>query len=192
MYIYFWPLPSQTVSASASSASIPLSLTTEAVIPTPTSDGGLEHTAAAFAPLSTWLQQAQSGEIIMFPPQFFLIYLLSIFLKAPTNPPQPTSVAELQAQRDVALEFLKGDGGNGVKWADKCISPQAFATLKGGRAVLSLHDPGPELKWSGRRGDDGWVVLVRFKREGARDVDVVRREEIAEELRGQREKESKL
>ncbi|CZT03024.1 related to NUDIX family hydrolase [Rhynchosporium agropyri] len=177
MYIYFLPLP---LTSSLSSTS---SLPTQSVIPPPTSDGGLEHTAALFAPCSTWLQQARSNEIILFPPQFYLMYLLAPFL-TPSTSTSPLSTSQLQSQRNAVLEFLKGDGGDGkgIKWADKAICPIGLMMRKSDqRSVLSLDKPGPELKDSGRRGDEKRVVLVKFGKEGPRDVDVWERKEVLEE-----------
>jgi hypothetical protein len=163
MYIYFLPLHS------------PTSITKENVIPIPTSDGGLEHTAALFAPCSTWLSQARKNEIILFPPQFYLMHLLSPFL----YPTSPSVESELQAQREKVVEFLEIEEGNGIKWADKVMSPIGLMMLKSdGRSVLGLEKPGPELKGSGRGGDAERVVLVRFSKEGPRDVDVRYRKEV--------------
>jgi hypothetical protein len=138
----------------------------EAMILAPTSDGGLEHTAAVFQSCATWLGQARRNEIIMFPPQFYLIWLLGKFFAEGTE-----GVAELRKQREQAREFLKGSGANGVAWADKVMSPVPLGML-GGRAVLNLDRPGPELKNSGRRGEDGHVVFVKFSKEGPRDIEV--------------------
>jgi hypothetical protein len=166
MYIYFLPLHS------------PTSITKDAIIPVPTSDGGIEHTAASFASCSTWLEQARKNEIILFPPQFYLMHLLSAFL----IPGPATSESELQAQRDKVVEFLNGTEGNGIPWADKVMSPVGLMMRKSdGRSVLGLEKPGPELKGSGRGGDAERVVLVRFGKEGPRDVDVRGRKEILEE-----------
>jgi len=52
-----------------------------------------------------------------------------------------------------------------------------------GRSVLALDKPGPELKGSGRGGDEGRVVLVRFRKEGPRDVEVRGRGEVLAEER---------
>ncbi len=84
------------------------------------------------------------------------------------------------------MEFLQSDGdGCGVKWADKVMSPTGlFMRKTDGRSVLALDKPGPELADSGRRGDRDRVVLVRFSKEGPRDVEVrFRREVLAEEER---------
>lgn len=148
----------------------------------PTSDGGLEHTAALFASCKQWLDQATKNEIILFPPQFYLMWLLSPFLSASSS---YLSTAELQKQRDGVLEFLKGDGdGKGVKWADKVISPVAILLRSSDqRAVLALDKPGPELKDSTRRGDEKRVVLVKFSKEGPRNVEVRYKKDILNEER---------
>lgn len=60
---------------------------------------------------------------------------------------------------------------------------------KDGRSVLGLDYPGPELEGSGRGGDGERVVLVRFKKEGPRDVEVRGRREVFDaERRGTEEK----
>jgi hypothetical protein len=173
MYIYFLPL-TQTSAQNIKS---------EAVIPVPTSDGGLEHTAALFAPCKFWLDQATKNDIILFPPQYYLMYLLSSFL-LPSATPLP--IEELQKQRDGVIEFLNGDGdGKGVKWADKVMSPTGLLMRKSdGRSVLALDKPGPELKDSGRRGDEKRVVLVKFSKEGPRNVEVRLRKDVLDEENG--------
>ncbi|RDW76051.1 hypothetical protein BP5796_06872 [Coleophoma crateriformis] len=184
MYIYFLPLQTTSIS------SLGLPITSEAMIPIPTSDGGIEHTAALFQSCSQWLSQAAQNEIILFPPQFYLMYLLSPFLQA-SEAPTALSVEELQKQRDYVIEFLKTDGdGKGVLWKDKVMSPMGLGGFsKDGRAILALDKPGPELKASGRRGDERRVVLVKFGKQGPRDVEVRLRAEVLAE---QREGASKL
>ncbi|PVH75260.1 hypothetical protein DL98DRAFT_466635 [Cadophora sp. DSE1049] len=180
MYIYFLPL-TQDPTPSSTSTSTSESIT-ESVIPTPTSDGGLEHTAALFAPCSTWLSQARKNEIILFPPQFYLMYLLAPFMSPLSTP----SLEALQQQRNAVLEFLKDDGGDGkgITWADKVMSPIGLLMRKSdGRSVLGLDKPGPELKGSVRGGDEGRVVLVKFRKEGPRDVEVRGRGEVLSEER---------
>lgn len=110
------------------------------------------------------------------------MWLLSPFLSVPSS---PLSTAELQKQRDSVLEFLKSDGdGKGVKWADKVISPVAILLRESDqRAVLALDKPGPELKNSDRRGDEKRVVLVKFGKDGPRNVDVRYKKDVLEEER---------
>jgi len=174
MYIYFLPLTQKSAK----------NISTKAVIPVPTSDGGLEHTAALFASCQDWLAQATRNEIILFPPQFYLMHLLAPFLDVSSS--KNLTTEELQSQRDKVLEFLKGDGGDGkgVKWADKVMSPIGLMMRKGdGKNVLGLDKPGPELKDSGRRGDERLVVLVNFAKTGPRDLEVRLRKEILDEER---------
>jgi hypothetical protein len=175
MYIYFLPLaqtgPTQNIAS-------------KSVIPVPTSDGGVEHTAALFAPCKTWLEQASRNEIILFPPQFYLMHLLSPFLSIPLSS-SSRSTKELQDQRDKVREFLQGDGGDGkgVKWGEKVMSPIGILMGRDGRSVLGLEKPGEELKESGRGGDEKRVVLVRFGREGPRDVEVKERVEVLKDAK---------
>lgn len=164
MYIYFLPLTQTSAQ----------NITSKYDVPVPTTDGGIEHTTAQFASCEHWLSQARKNDIVLFPPQFYLMYLLAPFLK----PSPDLTTAELQKQRDAVLEFLEGDGdGNGVKWADKVMSPRWLLQRKSdGRAVLGLEKPGPELEGKERSGDMERVVLVKFGKEGPRDVEVRLRE----------------
>lgn len=181
MYIYFLPL-SHSPNSSLTSSESSEKADAETVIPPPTHDGGREHTAARFLPPSTWLRLAQSGRIILFPPQFFLLYLLAPFL-SPHNPasaktPIP-SHDELQAQRHQLMEFVRT---NDPPWGQKCISPTVLALPGGkrredGRVVLGLDRPGPELDGQ-RQGEKDHVVLVEFKKEGPRRLDVGLRKDI--------------
>ncbi len=74
-------------------------------------------------------------------------------------------------------------------WGEKCISPSGILWKQGdGRAVLALDKPGPELEGSGRRGDADRVVLVRFNKEGPRELDVAWKKDIIREEREAKEK----
>ncbi|KAK0731977.1 hypothetical protein B0H67DRAFT_91869 [Lasiosphaeris hirsuta] len=160
----------------------------------PTTDGGLEHTAAAFADPRAWLARARSGRVVLFPPQFYLLHLVADFL---TGPPPPgwagAPAAHYQAQRDALTAFLRAPpqpvGGRGgeaeaIPWAEKVISPSVLFTRRGdGRVVLGLEKPGPELAGIGRGGDWERVVLVRFGEGGPSEVEVRWREEVVREER---------
>ncbi|KAH6853219.1 hypothetical protein B0I37DRAFT_358788 [Chaetomium sp. MPI-CAGE-AT-0009] len=177
----------------------------QALIPTPTHDGGLEHTAAAFDSTHTWLARARAGDIILFPPQFYLLHLIGGFLHPPTPPsrkePEAAPAAEYHAQRAALLAFLRrtptsavavADGGNtrAIPWSQKVISPSMLFVRRGdGRVVLGLDKPGPELRGSGRGGDAERVVLVRFGEGGPREVEVRRREAVVGEERADGERE---
>ncbi|KAI5200654.1 hypothetical protein AUEXF2481DRAFT_3005 [Aureobasidium subglaciale EXF-2481] len=182
MYIYLLPL-SNTPKSLPSSSSTAAEDEPETMIPVPTHDGGLEHTAARFLPAATWLRLARASRVVLFPPQFFLMYLLSPFLcpsgDVGKDVPVPDS-ATLQKQRDQVLDFVKA--GN---WGDKCISPTVLGGKKreDGRVVLGLDKPGAEAEAEGRTGDQDRVVLVEFKKEGPRRVEVGWRKEVLAEGR---------
>ena len=84
------------------------------------------------------------------------------------------------------MEFVKtGD----PPWGEKCISPTGIMWKEGdGRAVLALDKPGPELEGSGRRGDAERVVLVKFRREGPRELDVAWKKVVLREERQSKER----
>ncbi|KAK4096974.1 hypothetical protein N658DRAFT_434995 [Parathielavia hyrcaniae] len=203
MYLYMLPLSSSAAGPSnphpLPSGNQQLASTTN-VIPTPTPDGGLEHTAATLDNARTWLARAGAGDIILFPPQSYLLYLVSGFL-APLalGMQQETDALSLrhfyQAQRDALLRFLRSIPTSqlqvmdkartgAIPWSEKVMSPAVLFKRKGdGRLVLGLDKPGPELKGSGRGGDWERVVLVGFRSEGPRDVEVREREEVLREER---------
>ena len=176
MYIYFLPLHE----ASPDTATNALPTDSEAMIANPTSDGGIEHTTARFLPPSKWLDMSRAGEIVLFPPQYFLLHLLAPFL-SPENGSQAPIADELANQRKLAMDFVaSGD----PPWTDKCISPTSLLWKKGdGRAVLGLDKPGLELEGSGRKGDRERVVLVNFRKDGPRNVEVAWRKDVFREER---------
>jgi hypothetical protein len=187
MYIYMLPLSAPTSSDPALAAA-----ESAAVIPTP--DGG-EVTASAFDDAGTWLARQLRSEVILFPPQAFLLTLVSQFCGGSSSGSGSSSTDNYQAQRDALLGFLRTTptttnpraarhAASAIPWADKVISP-VVTQLRGGdcRAVLSLERPGPELAGSGRGGDWERVVLVRFVKGSATDVEVRGREEVFEEER---------
>ncbi|KAF7903049.1 hypothetical protein EAF00_002951 [Botryotinia globosa] len=196
MYIYFLPLSSSSSPSNTTEVqneSIPTNQGEEKdkeTHTTPTHDGGIEHTAAEFAYCSTWLDRARKGEIILFPPQFYLMELLSQFLlPAESKSKSQFSIDELAAQRTQVLHFLQGDGGDasGIFWGEKVMSPLSLGIRRkngDGRVILGLDRQGPELEGSGRKGDAKRIVLVRFGKEGPREVEVRERREVLEEERG--------
>ncbi|KAI0839201.1 hypothetical protein F5Y06DRAFT_295819 [Hypoxylon sp. FL0890] len=188
MYLYMLPLSTSNDPAVAAARS-------EAMIPTP--DGGVEITAARFDDASAWLEKQRKGEIVMFPPQCFLLHLLSQFLVGP--PPGSRSSTELiehfRSQREKLRGFLAtvptASKPKAVKhptaqipWAEKVISPTILGIRRSDkRSILALDKPGPELKESGRGGDWERVVLVNFAKGVAKDVEVRGREEVLAEER---------
>ena len=203
MYLYFLPLNSTSPTRKTAPAGTPpgagVAEEDELVIPTPTHDGGIEHTAARFLPPNKWIDLARQNRIILFPPQFFLTLLLSPYLSAGvTSPSSPApSPAALALERDKLMAFLRKPrmyaGRAEVSFAEACISPVVLGKGEYGEgsqdgvggvdkhtAVLVLDRPGREVEaqGAGRSGVREWVVTTRFKGEGPRDVDVRRREEV--------------
>jgi hypothetical protein len=164
MYLYFLPI---------SQSGVPLPMTTEAVIPPPTHDGGLEHTAARFLSPREWLELAKAGEIILYPPQYTLLYLISQFLDHTV--PNALSPEVLEQQRKELKEFIEGGD---PPWGEACISPVSGGKVADGRVILSLHPPPPELKGTDRRGPKDYVILVRPTKTGPTDLDVVLRKDL--------------
>ncbi|PWY91158.1 NUDIX family hydrolase [Aspergillus heteromorphus CBS 117.55] len=170
MYLYFLPL--SPGSGDPVLDEIPSEGQTEE-IQIPTSDGGVEISEARFLPASEWIRMAQSGEIILFPPQFLLLHLVAGFLDEGAEGGGAGvgagSVEDLDSRRAELMRFVHTGQ---PPWTEKCICPKMLKMSSDGRTVLALDQPGPELKESGRGGESERVVLVRFKQGASRDVDV--------------------
>jgi 8-oxo-dGTP pyrophosphatase MutT (NUDIX family) len=179
MYLYMLPLEAKG------------DVRREVVVPTPTHDGGLEHTAATFDSIADWLEAARQGRIILFPPQYYLLFILSQFIKP--------GEGDFKAQRETVRRFLsktptgrEGDPTAMIPWAEKVMSPTAMFMLPGdGRLVMGIDKPGPELRDSGRGGDKDRVVLVEFAKEGPKRVEVRSREKVLKLRREAEVKEEK-
>lgn len=197
MYLYMLPFTNGNLTSSPAAAANE----SEAVLPTP---DGTEITTSVFEDASTWLGRQKRGEVILFPPQAFLLTLISQFCSGP--PPSSSNddaTTHYQSQRKALLEFLHKtptathpkamkQATSAISWADKVISPVTALVCPDGRVVLGLEKPGPELKGSGRGGDWERVVLVRFDKGTATEVEVRLREDVFDEERSRKEKEAKL
>ncbi|KAK7744100.1 hypothetical protein SLS53_003621 [Cytospora paraplurivora] len=168
------------------------------VVQTPTTDGGIEHTAATFADASEWLRRQRDGEIVLFPPQ---CYLLSLVAGVMGSAAVREGEGRYAAQRRALLDFVGrtptsggevgSEGLRGVRkihptamipWSEKVMSPQTlFIRKSDGRIVLGVDKPGPELKGTGRGGDFDRVVLVKFTKQGPKEVEVRDREDVLRE-----------
>ncbi|KAE8131879.1 hypothetical protein BDV38DRAFT_262833 [Aspergillus pseudotamarii] len=164
MYLYFLPLPLESDKSLLSE--LPAEGEREE-IQIPTSDGGIEVTEARFLPASEWLRLAGSGEVVMFPPQILLLHLVSQFLDQ--APRTGNAVDELGRRRAKLVDFVHT--GN-PPWTEKCISPKMLKMSSDGRTVLALDHPGPELKGTDRQGEPDRVVLVKFAKGTALQVEV--------------------
>jgi hypothetical protein len=184
MYIYFLPLTGTSTSPSnGSSTHISIPSETETVIPMPTHDGGIEHTAARFLPAWKWMSMAQQNRIILFPPQFYLLNLVSPFLSPSdgSNSRQTPPTEVLAEQRKRLMDYVN-DPNTVPSWGERCISPSiTLVTKNGQKSLLLLHSPGDELQGSGRSGDSERVVLVKFKKEGPRELEIRWKKDVLEE-----------
>ncbi|KAI1420674.1 hypothetical protein F5Y12DRAFT_788083 [Xylaria sp. FL1777] len=192
MYVYMLPLETSADPVLSAAQS-------EALIPTP--DGGAEITTAHFDDVAEWLARQGRGDIVLFPPQYFLLHLLSRFLVGASAEDGSQATEHYDAQREELRVFLRtvpttahpravGHPTSRIPWADKVISPVTLGLRHGDRkAILALDKPGAELKGSARGGDWERVVLVRFGKGGPRDVEVRGREEVLAEEREARAKE---
>lgn len=131
---------------------------------------------AQFLPASEWLRLASKNDIVLFPPQYLLLHIVSQFLDK--EPRETASSEELRRRRSELVEFVHS--GN-PPWTQKYISPKLLKVLPDGKVVLALDSPGPELKGSDKKGEADRVVIVRFKKEGPRDVEVRWRKEVFED-----------
>lgn len=143
---------------------------------------------------SEWIQQANSGKIILFPPQYILLYLISTFLDQSGDPAESRDVPEEEriSRREALHKFMTEDKSP-VPWTEKFISPAPGPTKWiDGRQMLALDKQGPELKNSGLKGDTSRFVLVKFSKEGPREVEVIHRKEAEAKLAQQASGASKL
>lgn len=155
MYLYMLPLYPGT--ATTTTAAV-----TDRNVTLATPDGALEHTEAVFAPPRTWLERARRGDIVMFPPQVYLLSLVAEHLQ-----PVDAGRSTLQQRRESLLRFVQETPPDGVPWADKVISPSLMGLVDktsngdGGddRIVLELSRP---------RGDPDRVVYVTFEKGAAK------------------------
>ncbi|KAL9103742.1 MAG: hypothetical protein Q9163_001246 [Psora crenata] len=154
MYIYFLPVTGPPEIGSRD----------EPYIPTP--DGGVEHTAAQFLYAQEWIHMALRKEIVLFPPQFFLLSLLVPFLSTPSGNQVELDHSLLIDQRERLKAWVETDGD--PPWAVKSISPGVITKVKGKWLVMGMGDPGPELKGTGRRGDEERVLRVELDRDSER------------------------
>ncbi|KAE8384502.1 hypothetical protein BDV23DRAFT_191587 [Aspergillus alliaceus] len=175
MYLYFLPLPLKSENSLLSE--IPAEGEREE-IQVPSSDAGVEITEARFLPASEWLRMASSGEVVMFPPQYLLLHLVSQFLDQ--QPRVPDSVDELRRRRTELVNFVHTGS---PPWTQKCISPKMLKVASDGRTVLALDHPGPELKGTDRQGEPDRVVLVKFTKGTAQQVGVRWKKDVLSEAK---------
>lgn len=157
----------------------------------PRSDGGKEHNSASFKYADEWTELAENNTILLFPPQFYLLSLLSPFIYKPSK---EVSTVELQKQRNQVVNFLETTPNNDndrVPWAKKVISPTTGNMSKDGRVILLLDSSGPELN-NIRQGDASRFVLMPIANgSNAKNIEVKSRQELTNYVE-EKEKNSKL
>ncbi|KAL1901037.1 hypothetical protein Sste5346_002103 [Sporothrix stenoceras] len=187
MYLYFLPLADNTKTTSDAGAAANLD-----------NNGGAsadetEVTKAEWATAQAWIDRARNNDIILFPPQLYILSLLAPLLKGPSALPSGSSSADHYAAERRAVNDLVHSGpapgedpATFVSFADRVISPRGIGMLPGderGRAVLALDYPGPELKSSGRSGDHFRVVVVGNMPPGPpRELELVKRADVVSKM----------
>jgi 8-oxo-dGTP pyrophosphatase MutT (NUDIX family) len=163
MYVYFVPLEERgNVSMDATSDEV-------------------ETMAAEWGSARSWLERSRRGDIILFPPQFLLLFLISEHLDRGRDE-EALSDVEILTRREALRRFIEMDSE--PPWKDKFISPIGFKFgLPDGRSVLGLEKPGPELKHTELKGEADRVVVVKFGKEGPRKVEVRWRKDVLEQQR---------
>ena len=149
MYLYFLPLLDQSPCNSSN-----------AVAQIPTSDGGVEHTEAVFDYADEWLRRSRAGEIVLFPPQVFLLTQIAPFLRRSDSNGRTSSSGEypaLKQQRAELLDFIHNIEED-PPWAEKCISPRPLLR-DGKRVIMALDYAGDEVQGVNRRGDLNRVMV---------------------------------
>lgn len=169
----------------------------------PKADGGIEHTAALFGPPEQFLKQALDNSIILFPPQVYLLDIISKFTGGEMGSLEEES-RRFMVQRRKLVNFLKKvptastEKGKqhqtaSISWAEKVISPiHLLIRNSDQRVVLGLDKPGLELEGSDRAGDWERVALVKFAKGGPSQVEIRLREDVLKEERETEEAQAKL
>ena len=164
MYLYLLPLESPQDLA-------PAQITT--------SDGGIEHTEAVFDYAENWLRRSRAGEIVLFPPQVFLLTQIAPFLGIPPDGPFSSVQLhrdQLDRQRTRLMDFVSNTQED-PSWAGKCISPRPLRKM-GKKVVMSLDYAGDEAQETSRKGDMQRVMLWSLEKGEPTEIEVCNRIEI--------------
>ena len=159
---------------------LPTTLPIDSAFSLPTPDGGIEHTSAEFALPAAWLSLHHDRRITMFPPQYFLLTLLSAYFRG----------EDVERERASFLEFLRrvptsGEEHftSGIPWGEKVMSPRALMGYEDGSVALGVDRPSKEVEAQGVRkgGDFERVVVVDLGKGGPWNYGVRKRAEILDE-----------
>lgn len=126
----------------------------------PSDDGGIEVLSTRFIKPYAALEAAKKGEIVFFPPQFYLISILLPFLEESTG--LGDHVTKLRRRQ--LVRFAEGGFGQ------MTIEPYILKKLSGGRVIMGL---GPD-------GDRENVVIVQLAKKGEpRGLELLKKHEAA-------------
>lgn len=159
---------------------LPTSLPIDSAFLVPTPDGGKEHTSAEFRDPAAWLDLHHARSITMFPPQYFLLTLLSSHFKG----------LDIEAERKSFLEFVNKvptseveHPTSSIPWGEKVMSPMGVMAYEDGAVALAVDRPGKEVEeqGAGRGGDYERVVVVNLGKGGPWNFGVRTRAEVLEE-----------
>ncbi|KAG0639907.1 hypothetical protein HOY80DRAFT_885575 [Tuber brumale] len=125
----------------------------------PSHDGGVEVLSAKYLTPSRALEISEDGEMVFFPPQFYLVRRIREFLSGDNGG---------EGWRRKVLEMADGEFGAMV------VKPHPIRLLDGGkRVVMGLGD----------RGDKEWTVVIEILGDGKggeqKGAELVRREDVA-------------
>jgi 8-oxo-dGTP pyrophosphatase MutT (NUDIX family) len=158
----------------------------------PRTDGGKEHNSASFKYAEEWTRLAENNEIVLFPPQYYLITLLTPFIRKPAK---SLSFNELQKQRNQLVRFLEvlpADGVDQVPWAKKVISPKVDLISRDERAILLLDDSGPELNHVQQGDTSRFMLMPIAKHLKMQNMEVKDRRELKDYLNKEKAESGKL
>ncbi|PWW79153.1 NUDIX-domain-containing protein [Tuber magnatum] len=125
----------------------------------PSHDDGVETLSAKYLTPSRASQMSKNGELVFFPPQFYLVRRIEEFLSGSSGG---------EGGRSKVLEMADGEFGAMV------VEPYPIRLLDGGkRVVMGL----------GERADKEWAVVVEIPDDGKKGepkgAELVRREDVA-------------
>lgn len=150
MFLYFLPEDSPSTSRS----------TEGKVQQLPTDDGGIEVLSTRFIMPHAALEAARSDEIVLFPPQFYLISALLSFLEESTG--LEDHVVRLKRKR--LVRFAEGGFGQ------MTVEPHPLKKLSDGRVIMGL----------GPNGDQENVVVIQLAKKGEpRGLELLKKSEVA-------------
>lgn len=163
---------------------LPTSLPLDSSFDLPTPDGGVEHTSAEFRHPSSWLDLHHERKITMYPPQYYLLTLLSKFFKGGDVEGERRSFLEFAGRVPTANDpDAREHFTSSIPWGEKVMSPTPLKGYEDGSVALGLDRPSKEVEALGgqRGGDVENVVVVDLRKGGPWCYGVRKRTEVLAE-----------